>query len=94
MANASDAVLVVDDDVAIGKVLVALLEQRGHEALHVPSAEEAVSMLETRPYDVVLSDVRMPGMDGMGLLDHVAARFPGLPLRRFHKMQGALHVVR
>ncbi|HSO31415.1 MAG TPA: sigma-54 dependent transcriptional regulator [Labilithrix sp.] len=80
MANASDAVLVVDDDVAIGRVLVALLEQRGHEATHVPSAEEAVRALDARPYDVVLSDVRMPGMDGMGLLDHVAARFPGLPV--------------
>jgi DNA-binding NtrC family response regulator len=80
MANVSDAVLVVDDDVAIGKVLVALLQQRGHEAVHVPSAEEAIRALDARPYDVVLSDIRMPGMDGMGLLDHVAARFPGLPV--------------
>jgi DNA-binding NtrC family response regulator len=80
MATPSDAVLVVDDDIAIGKVLVALLEQRGHEATHVPSAEDAVRALDARPYDVVLSDVRMPGMDGMGLLDHVAARFPGLPV--------------
>ena len=80
MANVSDAVLVVDDDVAIGKVLVALLEQRGHEATHVPSAEDAIRALDARPYDVVLSDVRMPGMDGMGLLDHVAGRFPGLPV--------------
>jgi DNA-binding NtrC family response regulator len=80
MSSASDAVLVVDDDIAIGKVLVALLEQRGLEAAHVASAEEAVRALDTRPYDVVLSDVRMPGMDGMALLDHVGARFPGLPV--------------
>jgi len=80
MANVSDAVLVVDDDVAIGKVLGALLEQRGYAATLVPSAEEAVRELDARPYDVVLSDVRMPGMDGLGLLDHVLARFPGLPV--------------
>jgi DNA-binding NtrC family response regulator len=80
MSSQSDAVLVVDDDLAIGKVLVALLEQRGHEAEHVASAEEAVKALEARPYDVVLSDIRMPGMDGMALLDHVGARFPGLPV--------------
>jgi DNA-binding NtrC family response regulator len=80
MSNPSDSVLVVDDDTAIGRVLVALLGQRGLEAHHVPSAAEAVRALDSRPYDVVLSDVRMPGMDGMALLDHVGARFPGLPV--------------
>jgi DNA-binding NtrC family response regulator len=80
MSSTSDAILVVDDDIAIGKVLVALLEQRGLEAEHVASAEEAVRVLDARPYDVVLSDVRMPGMDGLGLLDHVRSRFPGLPM--------------
>jgi DNA-binding NtrC family response regulator len=80
MSNPSDAVLVVDDDVAIGKVLVALLQQRGLEATHVPSAEEAILALDVRPYDVVLSDIRMPGMDGMSLLDRIGARFPGLPV--------------
>src|SRR5688572_10664764 len=73
-------VLVVDDDAAIAKVLVALLGQRGLEATCVASGEEAVKALETRPFDVVLSDVKMPGMDGMQLLDHVAARYPDLPI--------------
>lgn len=77
---AVDTVLVVDDDAAIGKVLVALLSQRGLDADHVPSAEDAVRALDARPYDVVLSDVRMPGMDGLALLDHVRARMPGVPV--------------
>ena len=76
----ADNVLVVDDDTAIGRVLVALLEQRGYAAVHVASAEEAVQLLDTRPFDVVLSDIRMPGMDGMALLDHVSAKLPGLPV--------------
>jgi DNA-binding NtrC family response regulator len=80
MSNVADAVLVVDDDAAIGRVLVALLEQRKLEAKHVASAEEAIKALEARPYDVVLSDIRMPGMDGMALLDHVSSHFPGLPV--------------
>jgi DNA-binding NtrC family response regulator len=80
MSNPSDAVLVVDDDAAIGKVLVALLRQRGLDAAHVSSAEEALTALEARPYDVVLSDIRMPGMDGMDLLDRIAGHFPGLPV--------------
>jgi DNA-binding NtrC family response regulator len=80
MSTAPDAVLVVDDDAAIGRVLVALLEQRGLEAVLVPSAEEAVAALDARHFDVVLSDVRMPGMDGMALLDHVAAQHAGVPV--------------
>src|SRR5262245_44344006 len=75
-----DTVLVVDDDAAIAKVLVALLTQRGLAATWVASGEAAVKALEERPFDVVLSDVRMPGMDGIELLDHVAARYPDLPI--------------
>src|SRR5436305_10455197 len=77
---AADSVLVVDDDVAIGKVLVALLVQRGLEAVHVASAEEALKSLDARPFDLVLSDVRMPGMDGLALLDRVKERNEGMPV--------------
>src|SRR5262249_49746834 len=75
-----DAVLVVDDDAAIGKVLCALLQQRGLDATWAASGEDAVKELDARPWDLVLSDVRMPGMDGMALLDHVSSKFPGLPV--------------
>ena len=44
----ADNVLVVDDDTAIGRVLVALLEQRGYAAVHVASAEEAVPPRRTQ----------------------------------------------
>jgi DNA-binding NtrC family response regulator len=75
-----DAVLVVEDDAAIAKVVCALLGQHGLETKWAASGEEAVKALEAGAFDVVLSDVRMPGMDGMAVLDHVRTRFPGLPV--------------
>jgi DNA-binding NtrC family response regulator len=73
-------VLVVDDDLAVGTVLVALLQQAGMTAVHVPSAAAALESLARDPADVVVTDLRMPGMDGMQLLAQVAARWPGLPV--------------
>jgi len=73
-------VLVVDDDVAVGKVLAALLVQVGHGATFIERGELALAELERRPYDLVLTDVRMPGMGGMELLEQVGEKYPGLPV--------------
>src|SRR5262245_10253956 len=75
-----EAVLVVEDDAAIAKVVCALLSQHGLDPIWVASAEAAVEALEKRPFDVVLSDVKLPGMDGLALLDHVTAKHPELPI--------------
>ena len=72
--------LVVDDDRAVGMVLVGLLRQAGHDAAHVTSAEEALLRVSSRPIDVVVTDLRMPGMDGMELLERLAESAPGVPV--------------
>jgi two-component system response regulator AtoC len=79
MAQLTGHVLLVDDDPAVGKVLGALLAQAGIEAHHVSSAQDALNVLGTRPVDVVVTDLRMPGMDGMQLLDQISARWPDIP---------------
>jgi two-component system response regulator AtoC len=78
--EATGSVLVVDDDEAVGTVLVALLQQAGMTATHVPSGEAALKALERAPADVVLTDVRMPGMGGMSLLGKVVERWPDVPV--------------
>ena len=74
------AVLVVDDDEAVGKVLAALLSQDGHRATWVGSAEAALATLEKKAYDAVISDVRMPGLSGLELLKLVRVKWPELPV--------------
>ena len=73
-------VLLVNDDPAVSKVLSAVLGQEGIEAVEVRSGGEALEWLERRPADVVLTDLRMPGIDGMQLLERIVSRWPELPV--------------
>ena len=73
-------VLCVDDDPAVGKVLAALLEQAGVKALLASSASQALELLARRPIDLVVSDLKMPGIGGMDLLRTVVERFPDVPV--------------
>jgi two-component system response regulator AtoC len=69
-------VLVVDDDLDVGAVLAAQLVQAGFRAKHVESAALALAELDACPFDVVLTDLNMPGTDGMVLLQTITARYP------------------
>ena len=73
-------VLVVEDDPAVAQVLVALVRQAGLDAIHAPSGEAALVRLDERPIDLVVSDIRMPGIDGMKLLGEVRRRWCDLPV--------------
>ncbi|HEX8793628.1 MAG TPA: sigma-54 dependent transcriptional regulator [Polyangiaceae bacterium] len=73
-------VLLVDDDAAMGKVLAALLSQEGMDPQHVAGGAEALARLDAAPFDLVVADLRMPGMDGMALLAELTRRRPELPV--------------
>ncbi len=62
------SILVVDDDPAMRHLLSVILTDHGWDARAVASAPDALREIEARDYDLVLTDVRMPGMDGLGLL--------------------------
>jgi two-component system response regulator FlrC len=73
-------VLIVEDDSALREALCTTLELAHLKYLEADCAENALSILEKKPVDIVVSDVNMPGMDGHELLAQVKARFPGLPM--------------
>jgi DNA-binding NtrC family response regulator len=74
------SVLAVDDDPALSKVIAALLRQSGIECEGASSADEALTRLTRQPFDAVVTDLRMPGMDGMGLLSQIGKRWPAVPV--------------
>jgi two-component system response regulator AtoC len=64
-------VLIVDDEQNLRHMLQTLLKREGYEPVGVPSVENALKELNERPYDVVITDLRMPGQGGMDLVDAV-----------------------
>src|SRR5256886_291283 len=69
-------VLIVDDDTSIRSHLAAYVRELGHEVDVAADAMDALAVMDRGAFDVVLSDVRMAGMDGLALLREVRARHP------------------
>lgn len=74
-------VLVIDDEADVADLNVEVLQRGGYEADAVHHAENALDMLRTRRYDVVLSDLNMPGLDGRGVFEAISKEFPKLVSR-------------
>ena len=73
-------VLLVEDDRALREALADTLLLAGHDYTAVGSAEEALTAVGKDAFNLVLSDVNMPGMDGHQLLSLLRARQPQLPV--------------
>ena len=73
-------VLVVDDEESMRVTLAANLELEGHEVVEASTGEEALRLVRERPVDVVLADIRMPGLHGVELARHLRRERPGLPV--------------
>jgi DNA-binding NtrC family response regulator len=73
-------VLIVDDEPAIARGLARILSHAGHAVTSAMSGEEAVALFESQRFDVILSDIRMPRMDGLTLLRAIRAKDPDVPV--------------
>lgn len=72
-------ILVVDDDETIRDTLYDVLSAE-HDCQIAQSAEQALARLEIESYDVVLTDISMPGLSGLELLGHVRQKYPDTPV--------------
>ncbi len=75
-----DRILVVDDEKGVRKLLEAMLKKRGYEALGVEDADQALEVLGREAFGLVITDLRLPGLSGEGLLARLKAAFPNIPV--------------
>jgi len=75
-----ETILVVDDEKNYLLVLSAVLEEEGYEVLTAQSGHKALEIQESSDLDLILTDMKMPGMDGIRLLEKIKALDPDLPV--------------
>jgi len=73
-------ILVVDDDEAIRTLLQEELEEEGYKVLIATNARDALKMVASEALDLVILDIRMPGMDGLEALPRILGIKEGLPV--------------
>lgn len=73
-------VLVVDDDPVVGKSFNRVLSNKGYKVITAENAAQALEMLREQECDLVFTDIKMPGMDGLELAEQVKARRPWTPV--------------
>ncbi len=73
-------ILVVDDEQGLREMLEIVLAKRGFQVQCTGSGEEALECMAAQPFDLILQDVRMPGMGGIRLLETLRERHPQIPI--------------
>jgi two-component system, NtrC family, response regulator AtoC len=73
-----ETVLIVDDEVELRGAIESYLTQEGYEVRAASSGEEALDLLKTLPFDMMITDMKLPGIDGTSVLQEALALYPEL----------------
>lgn len=73
-------VLVIDDDAVVGRSFDRVLSDKGYEVSTAMNGEQALETMENKNFDVVFTDIKMPGMDGLEVTERIKARCPWTPV--------------
>ncbi len=76
----AERILIVDDDAALRESLELVLASEGYQVVTADCGDAALERLEEQPVDVVLCDLRMPGLDGFELIPQIARQAAGVPI--------------
>src|SRR5512135_1756457 len=78
--NGKGDVLIVDDEPNALKVLSAILSEEGYKVLQSGDVDTATELIYRHPVDAVITDIKMPGKDGIYLFDHITKNHPDIPV--------------
>jgi DNA-binding NtrC family response regulator len=90
-------VLIVDDEPNALRVLSAVLSQDGYEVLQSGDVDGAVSIIGREDVDAVITDLRMPGKDGLQLFEYISDGYPDIPvifLTAYGTVETAVHAIK
>src|SRR5689334_9171578 len=79
-ADVKSRILVIDDEVGIRDSMRRTLEYQGYQFIGASSGQEGIALIDRDPPDLVFLDIKMPGMDGLEVLDQIKARHPEVPV--------------
>jgi DNA-binding NtrC family response regulator len=89
-------ILIADDDAASCELFAEVLEREGYQVDQVQTGDEALSRLPEKLYDLLLVDVRMPGMTGLEVTRAVRKEYPCMPIlvmTAFGSMETAVEAI-
>ncbi len=81
--NITGHILIIDDEPALRKTMARILQNAGLEVTTAESAEQGLDYLKSTEFDMILTDLRMPGMQGLEALKHIHVNYPTLPVILF-----------
>ena len=90
-------ILIVEDEPELGKVLLDNLSQNGYVVHLAESAEKALRLFNHKVFDLIISDVRLPDMSGLQLLDNIRNRsfpIPVILMTGFGSVQNAVEAMK
>jgi DNA-binding response OmpR family regulator len=80
MESAKYTILVVDDEELIRYLVVSYLSKLGHTCLTAVDGADALDKIKNNKIDAVITDIRLPKMDGITLSQEISRQYPGLPI--------------